>query len=222
MNSLQDAIRDGKKITELPLLYLLYFFSISRSIPSTLSGVLGALDGIAVKVNKPSGENIQRSYWCLKGYYAIPIQAIVDSDYKFTYMSAIAVGSTYDSLAFLCVAWASSLKRRPCRLGFRLQLILPMSAAPASFAIGLRCYVTTVKMETLGMRSMSITVLCEFMQNNYSVYWYHGSASFETVAIQHQPSAQGSDCLHANSELLYRTWRKLNEPALLYRRERTS
>jgi hypothetical protein len=100
MNSLQDAIRDGKKMTELPLLYLIYFFSISRSIPSTLSRVLGALDGIAVKVNKPSGENIQRNYWYLKGYHAIPIQAIVDSDYKFTYMSATAVGSTYDSGIF--------------------------------------------------------------------------------------------------------------------------
>jgi DDE superfamily endonuclease len=59
--------------------------------------------GIAVKIFKPPDNENPASYYCRKGFYVIPVQAVVDSDYKFMYMSAICVGSTHDS-----VAWAVS------------------------------------------------------------------------------------------------------------------
>jgi DDE superfamily endonuclease len=62
-----------------------------------------AVDGIAVKILKPPDNENPAGYYCRKGFYAIPVQAVVDSDYKFMYMSAVCVGSTHDS-----VAWAVS------------------------------------------------------------------------------------------------------------------
>jgi hypothetical protein len=64
-------------------------------------GIVGALDGIALKLSKPDDGHVPRNYWCRKGYYAIPAQAVVDSRNRFTYMSAMAVGSM-TLLHFLC------------------------------------------------------------------------------------------------------------------------
>jgi hypothetical protein len=75
-------------------------FVLSRRTQNPLFGVVGALDGIALKITKPDDEQVTRNYWCRKGYYAIPVQAVVDSSYLFMYMSAMAVCSTHDSLAF--------------------------------------------------------------------------------------------------------------------------
>lgn len=74
-------------------------FKSSRSPASPLSGCVGALDGIAIKILKPHWTLDPAGFYCRKGYYAIPVQALVDSDYRFLCYSARCVGSTHDSLA---------------------------------------------------------------------------------------------------------------------------
>lgn len=74
-------------------------FRISRSPPSPLPGCIGALDGIAIKIKKPEWCLGPACYWCRKGYYAIPVQALVDSNYRFICYSARCVFSTHDSLS---------------------------------------------------------------------------------------------------------------------------
>jgi DDE superfamily endonuclease len=77
-------------------------FSKSRTPPSPLYGCVGALDGIAIAIVKPPDEFVPRNFYCRKGMYCLPVQAVVDSTYRFLYMSANCVGSTHDSLSFTC------------------------------------------------------------------------------------------------------------------------
>jgi DDE superfamily endonuclease len=77
-------------------------FRTSRVVPNPLWGCIGALDGIALPVQKPLDKYFPRHYFTRKGFYALPIQAICDSSYRFLYMSARCVGSTHDSLAWAC------------------------------------------------------------------------------------------------------------------------
>jgi hypothetical protein len=69
-------------------------FVLSRRKQNPFFGVVGALDGIALKITKPDDEQVTRNYWCRNGYYAIPVQAVVDSSYRFMYMSAVAIPKT--------------------------------------------------------------------------------------------------------------------------------
>jgi hypothetical protein len=75
-------------------------FLESRTPNSPLYGCVSALDGIAVCITKPSDEFFPRNIYCRKGMYAIPVQAVVDSSYRFLYMSPKCVGCTHDSLSF--------------------------------------------------------------------------------------------------------------------------
>jgi hypothetical protein len=77
-------------------------FSTSRACLSPLFGCVGALDGISIEIAKPHDRYIPRNFFCRKGMYALPVQAIVDSTYRFTYMSCNCVGSTHDELSFAC------------------------------------------------------------------------------------------------------------------------
>jgi DDE superfamily endonuclease len=76
-------------------------------------------------ISKPDDGYVPRNYWCRKGYYAIPIQAVVDSRYRFTYMSAMAVASTHDSLAFSLSQLGIALERDGLPAGS--QQTLPMN-----------------------------------------------------------------------------------------------
>lgn len=82
-------------------------FQTSRKSVNPLSGCVGAVDGICVKIKKPEPQENPAMFYCRKGFYAIPVQALVDSDYIFRFCSAICTGSTHDSLAFS----VSGLKR---------------------------------------------------------------------------------------------------------------
>ena len=93
-------------------------FKLSRSPHSPLSGCVGALDGIAVKVKKPSHEHDPASFFCREGYYPIPVQAIADSDYCFLLFSALCKGSTYDSLAHNVSALGMFLRDHKLPSGF--------------------------------------------------------------------------------------------------------
>lgn len=98
----------GFPSTELELHKLATGFKFSRKKANPLSGCVGTLDGISVKVKKPRKNSA--AYQCRKGYYALPVQAIADSEYRFLYFSAKCVGSTHDALAFAVSDLGKSLK----------------------------------------------------------------------------------------------------------------
>ena len=82
-------------------------FQSSRRGTNPLPGCVGALDGICIKIKKPQPCENPAMFYCRKGFYAIPVQALVDSDYIFRFCSAVCTGATHDALAFS----VSGLKR---------------------------------------------------------------------------------------------------------------
>jgi len=87
-------------------------FSTSRANNNPLHGCIGALDGIAVRLSKPRAADCidPASYYHRKGYYAIPVQAICDSNYRFMFFSAKCAGPTHDSVAFEVSSYAENLR----------------------------------------------------------------------------------------------------------------
>jgi hypothetical protein len=65
-------------------------------------GAIGAIDGIAIKIACPSLTEVPDpgNYYCRKGYYALNVQAIVDSYKRFLWVSPLHKGSTHDSTAY--------------------------------------------------------------------------------------------------------------------------
>jgi len=74
-------------------------FKSSRRLPNPLTGCVGALDGISIKICKPLRHERPAAYFCRKGFYSLPVQALVDSEYRFLSFSARCVGSAHDSMA---------------------------------------------------------------------------------------------------------------------------
>lgn len=77
-------------------------FSNSCANPTPLQGCVRALHGIAIEICNPLNKSVPRNSYCRTRQYALPIQAIVDSDYRFKYVSAGCSGSTQDSVAWAC------------------------------------------------------------------------------------------------------------------------
>ena len=71
----------------------------ARRFDNPLVGCVGAIDGIAIQIVRPSTANSQ-SYFNRKGFFSINLQAMCYADYIFTYASCRAAGSSHDSLAF--------------------------------------------------------------------------------------------------------------------------
>lgn len=74
-------------------------FRLSRCFKNPLPFCVGAIDGILFPIPKPTDTDRPAAYFTRKGFYAIPVQALVDSDYRFRSFSARVVGSSHDSLA---------------------------------------------------------------------------------------------------------------------------
>ena len=74
-------------------------FATSRNNVNPLPGCIAAVDGLSVALQKPERRYNPASFYCRKGYYAIPVQAVVSSDYKFMAVSVACTGSTHDSMA---------------------------------------------------------------------------------------------------------------------------
>jgi DDE superfamily endonuclease len=70
----------------------------SRHGRSPLSGCVGALDGIAIKIQEPCRGSIANpsTYYNRKGFFELSVQSMCDSRYCFTFASAICPGSTHD------------------------------------------------------------------------------------------------------------------------------
>jgi hypothetical protein len=74
-----------------------------------LWGCIAALDGIPLPIKKPLDRHYPRHYFTRKGFNDFPVEAMCDSPYRFLYMSANCVGSTYDSLVWACSALGAKL-----------------------------------------------------------------------------------------------------------------
>lgn len=90
------------------------------SADNPLYGCVGAIDGIAVAIQAPPAEYHPAQYYCRKGFYCLPVQAVCDANYRFIYMSAVAVGSTHDSVAFAMSSLWRSLQSARLPAGFWL------------------------------------------------------------------------------------------------------
>ncbi len=85
-------------------------FNSSRKPANHFYGCVGALDGLAIAIQKPPDEYVSRFFYCRKGIYALPVQAMVDARYRFIYMTSKCVGSTHDSIAFHVSALARKVR----------------------------------------------------------------------------------------------------------------
>jgi hypothetical protein len=67
-----------------------------------LRGFVGAIDGIAIKIRKPTAAESKNpmSYYNRKGFFAINVQAICDAERRFLWVAATCCGSTHDSTAW--------------------------------------------------------------------------------------------------------------------------
>ena len=75
-----------------------------RRSDSPLRNIIGSLDGIAVRQERPTAAEVTctKDYWSRKGFFAYNVQAICDSNYEFLWMSFRTPGSSCDSSA---LAW---------------------------------------------------------------------------------------------------------------------
>lgn len=74
----------------------------SYSSNGAFSGIIGALDGIAIRIRSPFLSEVSDpgNYYCRKGFFALNIQAICDRSKKFLWCYTSNKGSTHDSIAF--------------------------------------------------------------------------------------------------------------------------
>jgi hypothetical protein len=69
---------------------------------SPLSGCVGALDGLAIKILEPARGSVANpsTYFNRKGFFSLSLQAMCDDRYVFTFAWTLCPGSTHDSTAF--------------------------------------------------------------------------------------------------------------------------
>ena len=67
-------------------------FATSRKEVNPLPGCTAAVDGLSVSLDKPERLYNPASFWCRKECYAIPVQAVVSSEYKFLAVSVACMG----------------------------------------------------------------------------------------------------------------------------------
>ena len=92
------------------LIELAYGFQTSRNREKPLYGCIGALDCIEISIKRPPDEFVPRNFYCRKGMYAFPVQAVVDSKLRFRYKSCRCSGSNHDTAAFEISELANKLR----------------------------------------------------------------------------------------------------------------
>lgn len=145
-NSVLEAVNRRIQLPGLPksraaLKIMSDEFKTSRVPHSPLSGCVGALDGIAIKIKKPADTLRPKEYFCRKHFFALPVQALVNAKYQFIDYSARTVGSTHDSLSHAVSGLGRYLERGELLVEFWLVgddayvctefLITPVPAAEA-------------------------------------------------------------------------------------------
>ena len=117
-------------------------FAESRPHSNPLPGCVAALDGIQIAIDKPREDMNPLHFFSRKGFFALTLQAIVDSDYRFLSCSSLAVGGTHDSLAFRLSSLSSFINAGNLPRGFWIAadeayrctnyIIIPFSRPSAS------------------------------------------------------------------------------------------
>lgn len=104
---------DNIPTTKEDFIRLAHGFRTSRRYQNPLPNCMGALDGIAIRNTKPRPSDCRdpASYFHRKGLYALPVQAICDATYKFTFASAKCAGPTHDSVAFNVSSYDEKLRK---------------------------------------------------------------------------------------------------------------
>jgi DDE superfamily endonuclease len=84
------------------------FQALSSNTPE-LYGCIGALDGISVRIIRPSIRRVPNAitYFCRKGFFCLNMQAVCDASLRFIYVSMETPGSTHDSTALNGTKFAS-------------------------------------------------------------------------------------------------------------------
>ncbi len=75
---------------------------LERQRKKVFCKVAGALDGMIVKIRRPSAREFPKPMqtWCRKGYYGLNVQVVCDATRRFTFVAIDCLGSVHDSLAF--------------------------------------------------------------------------------------------------------------------------
>eukprot|EP00658_Telonema_sp_P-2_P028421 TRINITY_DN2177_c0_g1_i2.p1 TRINITY_DN2177_c0_g1~~TRINITY_DN2177_c0_g1_i2.p1 ORF type:complete len:257 (+),score=25.86 TRINITY_DN2177_c0_g1_i2:202-972(+) len=84
-----------------------------------LTGCVGALDGLALKIDRPSLHDAPdpKQFFNRKGFHALVLQAVCDHKRRFLFGSATEPGSTHDSRAFKCSTLYKDLIKNKLPLG---------------------------------------------------------------------------------------------------------
>ena len=70
-----------------------------------VEGVLGAIDGILIKIKLPAGVRSARKFLCHKSFYALNMQGIAGPDGDFMYINVGHAGATGDGCASRQSKW---------------------------------------------------------------------------------------------------------------------
>jgi hypothetical protein len=93
----------------------------AKSSRQLFRGCIGAIDGIQVKVSKPSirdGVLNPREFFCRKGFYSINVQAVCDSDWRFLDIDIRWPGSTSDTMAWMTTDVYKAIQQKIIPDGF--------------------------------------------------------------------------------------------------------
>ena len=78
-------------------------FAYGGASDGIFRGCIGALDGLAIKIKRPTLTDTLRdpgAYYCRKGFHALNVQGICDASKKLSWISSKHIGSCHDSSAF--------------------------------------------------------------------------------------------------------------------------
>ena len=101
-----EAINNLVRLPGLPIRHPEKFQQLSDGFyslnGSTMAGCIGAIDGIAIEIMKPSpwDSPYPKQYMNRKHFFSINCQAICDADLRFTWCSLQCSGGIHDSLAW--------------------------------------------------------------------------------------------------------------------------
>jgi len=94
-------------------------FDWQRYKGTYIKGIIGAVDGIAIKIRCPGGEVLNPgAYYNRKGFYALVVRAVCDARRRFIYVHANSEGSTPDSVAWGCSSLGDYLSSNGLPSGF--------------------------------------------------------------------------------------------------------
>jgi hypothetical protein len=85
-------------------------------------GVVGAIDGLLVKIRCPwkSEVGMPRTFFCRKGFFALSVQAVCDARKRFIFVSMDMPGSTHDARVFTMSALWEAIQLGYISQGFYL------------------------------------------------------------------------------------------------------